>query len=143
MKKILFILAMSASSFAFAASPVNGKTLETFRSTFANASNVSWTEMKKENLVKASFQMYGRDFTAVFSDAGELLATASYIDRSAMPVMLSRKINRMFPGYHVNTVIEKTTADETTYVITLDSEKQGLVVTCTDGDITITKKIKK
>jgi len=148
MKKLLLMLALSASSFAFANAttiePVNQKALQSFKADFTSANDVKWATIEKEELYQVSFKYNNEEIIAIYNPEGELLSTARYIVREALPIMVTTELNKQYNNYIVRTVIERTTNGETSYFVTLESEKSSLIVNAKpSGSISVYKKLAK
>lgn len=145
MKKILLIAATAFVSMASFASvdPVKGRVLEAFRSEFSEAQNVKWTSIDDAGLFQATFKYRDTELSAFYDEAGSLVATARYISKDNLPIMVSKEIREQYPSHVVKTVIEHIANGSTTYHVTLHGEKSSLVVSATPaGNLSVFKKIK-
>lgn len=148
MKKLLLILTISASSFAFASAttidPVSQKTLNSFRTDFSTANDAKWVSVAGEDLYQVTFKYNNEEVIAIYNPEGELLSTARYIVKEALPIMVTTELNKQYNNYIIRTVIERTASGETSYYVTLESEKSSLIVNAkTSGNISLYKKLAK
>ena len=148
MKKLLLILTLSASSFAFASAttidPVNQRTLKSFKTDFSTANDVKWVTIEGQDLYQVTFKYNNEEIIAVYNPEGELLSTARYIVKEALPIMVTTELNKQYGNYIIRTVIERTTNGETSYFVTLESEKSSVVVNAKpSGNISVYKKLAK
>ena len=129
MKKLLLILTLSASSFAFASAttidPVSQRTLKSFKTDFSTANDVKWVTIEGQDLYQVTFKYNNEEIIAVYNPEGELLSTARYIVKEALPIMVTTELNKQYGNYIIRTVIERTTNGETSYFVTLESEKSS------------------
>jgi len=148
MKKLLLILTLSASSFAFASAttidPVSQRTLKSFKTDFSTANDVKWVTIEGQDLYQVTFKYNNEEIIAVYNPEGELLSTARYIVKEALPIMVTTELNKQYGNYIIRTVIERTTNGETSYFVTLESEKSSVVVNAKpSGNISVYKKLAK
>ena len=148
MKKLLLILTLSASSFAFAnaanVNPVNERTLQAFKADFSTANDVTWASIENDGYYRATFKYNNETILAIYSPEGELLSTARYIVKEALPIMVTTELNKQYGTHIIRTVIERTANGETSYFVTLENEKSSLIVQAkTSGSISIYKKLVK
>ncbi len=145
MKKIIVIAAtafISLSSFANV-DPITGKVLQSFRSEFSDAKNVQWKSLDDAGLFQATFSFNNTELSAFYNADGELVATARYISKENLPIMAAKAIAERYPEAKVGNVIEHISNGVTTYHVTLNSEKVGMIVSANaSGDLTVFKKIK-
>lgn len=148
MKKLLLILTLSASSFAFAnaatVEPVSQRILQSFKTDFNAANDVKWITIEDNGLYQATFKYNNEEVIAIYNLEGELLGTARYIVKEALPIMVTTELNKQYGGHIIRTVIERTTNGETSYFVTLESEKTSLIVQAkTSGNLSVYKKLVK
>lgn len=145
MKKILLIAATAFVSMASFASvdPVKGKVLESFRTEFSEAKNVQWKSLEDAGLYQATFQYRNTELSAFYDEAGELVATARYVSRENLPIMVTKAIRETYPEHVVRNVIEHISNGSTTYHVTLHGEKSSMIVSASPGgNLSVFKKIK-
>lgn len=145
MKKILLIAATAFVSMASFASvdPVKGKVLESFRTEFGEAKNVQWKSIDDAGLYQATFQYRDTELSAFYDEAGALVATARYVSKDNLPIMVTKSIRETYPEHVVRNVIEHISNGSTTYHVTLHGEKSSLIVSASPaGSLSVFKKIK-
>jgi hypothetical protein len=148
MKKLLLILTLTASSFAFASAttidPVNQRALKSFNTDFSTANDVKWVAVAGEDMYQVTFKFNNEEVIAIYNSEGELLSTARYIVKEALPIMVATELNKQYKNYIIRTVIERTANGETSYFVTLESEKSSLIVNAKpSGHISVYKKLAK
>src|SRR4029078_9111873 len=98
MKKLLSILTLSAPSFAFASAttidPVNQRTLKSFKTDFSTANDVKWVAVAGDDLYQVTFKFNNEEVIAIYNIDGELLSTARYIVKEALPIMVTPELNK-------------------------------------------------
>jgi len=145
MKKFIIIAATAFVSMASFANvdPVNGRVLEAFRSSFADAKNVEWKSLDESGLFQATFNYQNSEVSAFYSEEGEMVAVARYINKNNLPIMVTKAIQERFADHAIQTVIERISYGSTTYHVTLNSPKSSLmVVVSPSGELAVSKKIK-
>ncbi len=118
MKKIIisFSLLLTAGlSTAFASDDPNPdeKVLETFKTEFITAENVTWT--KQGEYDKASFVLAGRRAIAYFNQAGELEGCMRDIFFDQLPLAVMTAIDKKYANAEIIDVREVSNADGTNY----------------------------
>jgi hypothetical protein len=145
MKKIIVIAAtafVTLSSFANV-DPITGKVLQAFRSEFSDAKNVQWKSLDDAGLYQATFNFRDTELSAFYNVDGELVATARYISKENLPIMVTKAIGERYPEHVVGNVIEHISNGSTTYHVTLNSEKSSMIVSANgSGNLSVFKKIK-
>jgi hypothetical protein len=144
MKKILLIAASFISLASFAnVDPITGKVLESFRTEFADAKNVQWKSLDDAGLYQATFNYRNTELSAFYNSDGEMVATARYISKENLPIMVSKEIAERYPEHIIKNVIEHISNGYTTYHVTLHGVKSSMIVTATpSGSISVFKKVK-
>lgn len=145
MKKFIVIAAtvfVSMASFA-SVDPITGKVLESFRTEFADAKNVQWKSLEDAGLFQATFNYRNAEISAFYDAEGSLVATARYINKANLPIMVTKSIQEKYPEHVMKNVIEHIANGTTTYHVTLHGEKSSMIVSATPaGSLSIFKKIK-
>jgi hypothetical protein len=148
MKK-LFITALAAiaigtSAFAAPAS-ISKKVNAHFRSSFSNASEISWTKTEKFN--KASFLIDNEKIEAFYDTYGDLIGTSKSIQFDKLPKSAIETITSKytFPDYQVLECIEFVNADnEKNYYVSMDKNDATVVLEITKkGMVSLYNKIWK
>jgi hypothetical protein len=145
MKKFMLMAATAFISFTGFANvdPVTGVVLASFRTAFADAKNVQWKSLEDSGLFQATFNYQNTELSAFFNEDGEMVAVARYIDKTSLPIMVTKEIKERYPEHVIQTVIEHIAYGSTTYHITLNSQKSSLVVAVSpSGDFSVSKRIK-
>jgi hypothetical protein len=148
MRKIIICLVVLLSVspaiiYADGKNPVSEIVLRSFQKEFANATNVSWTAMKAENLYHAAFMYNGEAVEALFNEDGELVSTSRLISEHQLPILAIKKLVTDYSRYKIRQVIEFTNDNETAYLATLYNEKETIVLKLSpDGSLQRIKKIK-
>jgi len=145
MKKIFVIAAATFVSLASFANvdPITGNVLNAFRTEFKDAKNVSWKSLDESGLFQATFIYRDSELNAFYNADGELVATARYISKENLPIMVSKAISERYPDHVIKNVIEHTANGTTTYHVTLHGEKSSLIVSSTpSGSLSVFKKVK-
>src|SRR3954447_24357028 len=117
MKPILIAVALLAGTFtkSFASEEpvVQPTVLKSFKTTFANATEVDWSTT--QNLYKADFSLNGRYVTAYYNSDGSMAALTRHISVSELPVILQTAIKNDYKGQWVSDVFEVTNDDGLRY----------------------------
>jgi hypothetical protein len=148
MKKLFVTVAVAVmvgiTSFAADNKKVNQRVLAAFEKEFTTATNVSWEVLKNEDIAHASFIYANEVMEAYFTTEGELIAVARYLSQDRLPLLVSKTLQTQYGKYQFQSASEYMGADATSYIVTLDSEKQTVVVRIyNNGSSEIIKKTKK
>lgn len=144
MKKLIIFLSLFATLSAIASTPpeVNEKVLKAFKETFLKASDVVWYETK--NAYEASFKQSEITAKAIYDKNGNLLSTTRYYYEDNLPVHILSKLKKAYAGKSVFGVTELTVDDQISYYITLEDEKNWLIVKSDSwGFLELSNKYKK
>lgn len=130
MKKLFFaaLLAVTLAGSAFAAdvNKINSVTLNSFKSEFKQASNVTWKT--GADYAKATFTLNNRQMEAFYNLEGELIGSSKNISLDELPVNAKRNFVKQFNGYAVKEAIRFEGIEETGYYIWADNEKESIIV---------------
>lgn len=147
MKKILYaaLIAVFVTTSAFAGVTVNVKITESFKSEFADASNVTWTTGK--DFAKASFILEGEKMEAFYNLDGTAIGVSKAIGLDKLPKTSIRNITKKypFPPYALKECIEFVNADgETKYYVSLEEEAKSKIIleVSANGSVQVYKKSK-
>lgn len=148
MKKLFVTAAMAfmvgITSFAADNNTVSQRVQAAFEKEFTTATNVSWEMLKNEDIAHASFIYANEVMEAYFNTEGELIAVARYLSQDRLPLLVSKTIKTQYGKYEFKSASEYSGADATSYIVTLDSEKQTVVVRIyNNGTSEVIKKTKK
>ncbi len=148
MKKIfvsLSLLLAIATSTAFANVIIidpNPGMEEVFKKEFAGAENVSWSQ--QENYQKATFILAGHRVIAYFNEDNEFAGCIRDILYDQLPLIVTKAIDKKFPGAEMLDVREITNSDGTSYLLRTDwNNKKYKVKITSDGNISEIEKLKK
>jgi hypothetical protein len=148
MKKLFVTVAvavmMGLTSFAADITKVSQRVLAAFEKEFSTATNVSWEALKGEDIYHASF-VYGAEvMEAYYSGEGEMIAVARHLSKERLPLLVSKSIKDNFGKYTFKSASEYMSADSTSYIVTLESEKSTIVARVyNSGMAEVMKKTKK
>ena len=107
MKQIfsLFIAMFALVSSGFANSPeISKPVLNSFRQSFAQATEVAWTEGTE--YYKATFQLYGKTVTAFYNAEGELMAVTRNMSVTELPIALQAELKAAAAGRWITEVFQ-------------------------------------
>jgi len=144
MKKIIFMLAITISSFAAFAGEekVNSKVLNAFSREFAGAKDVKWTTNK--TFYKASFVFNDQYVYAFYQFDGELMAMTRNISSLGLPVKLQTGLKKNYEGYWISELFEVSNSEGTKYYITMEKADSKIVLKSSgDGSWNVFKKSTK
>lgn len=144
MKKLLIILGIAASSFTYANEPVSRKVMDAFATDFAKVNAVQWQSLEASGLYQATFLYNGEELNAFYNEEGEMVGTSRYIKKSQLPLMIQKEIAAKYDAHFITTIIERNLNGATTYFVTIDSNKNALMLQANaTGELSVYKKIKK
>jgi hypothetical protein len=110
---------------------------------FNGASDVKWYSEDNKTYM-AKFTLKEHNVTAYFDKAGSLLATRRYISEEQLPMAVSNRLSKRFPGEQVRWVVEFDSEGSTVYFITTESEKGWKVIKSTaNGECTVQQRLNK
>ena len=148
MKKLFATVAVavlvSLTSFAADITKVSQRVLAAFEKEFATATNVSWEALKSEDIYHASF-VYGTEvMEAYYSGDGEMIATARHLSHDRLPLLVAKSLKENFGKYTLKNASEYMSADNTTYIVTLENEKSTIIARIYNSGLSeVLKKSKK
>ena len=135
MKKISILLslfAVLAVNTAFATSePVSRRVLESFKSTFKTAQDVSWQSSNK--YYRASFSMNDQRIYAYYDGDGYLISVARYISSLQLPVNLFADLKNEYENYWISDLFEESNSDGIHYYVTLENADTRIVLVSSNG----------
>src|SRR5215831_5248567 len=103
MKRILVTLTVLFSLFSlssFAGGGVNSRVLESFKSTFKNATEVDWSV--SQNIYKANFALNGQYAVAYFDASGEFIGVTRNISSTQLPIALQANLKSRYDNYWIS-----------------------------------------
>lgn len=102
-----------------------------FKSKFANASDVEW-KMKEDKYV-AKFDMNNADHFAKFDASGTVIAVGNEIASSELPQVVADAIKKDHAGYTIDDVYKVIEGGNTNYKVSLDGATDRKVLYSSDG----------
>lgn len=125
---IMLVAVISATAFATDGGKVNRAVEQAFSKTFAGAQFVSWKVIKDQNIHQAAFMFHNQRLQAFFDGEGNLIGTGRAIEPTNLPLMVSRSLSARYPGNTISEVVEYVQNEETSYIVTVMTEKAKLIV---------------
>jgi hypothetical protein len=148
MKKITIILTaavmlIAGSAFATEGDNVTAKVKAGFSKDFATAAQVSWE--KNSDFYFANFLLNGKNASAAYNEAGELVGTSQTMGIADLPLDVTLAISEKYGNYKVSPSVTELNYDgKTSYYVTVENDLQTLQLKCDNtGDIVVDKKTKK
>lgn len=124
MKKIFLttlIAAMIGSQvFASDVTKVSYRVLASFKSQFADATDVNWTVT--EEYTKARFTIEGEQVEAFFNASGDVIGTSRKTDLKRLPLSAIQKIRKNYSKYKVTETIEFEFNGERKYFVSVEND---------------------
>ena len=147
MKKIfvslsLLLTAAVSTAFAGIVTRTDPGVEEVFKQEFARAENVNWSQ--QDNYQKATFVLAGHRVIAYFNEENELAGCIRDIMYDQLPLIVTKAIDKRFPGADMQEVREITNSDGTSYLVRAEvNNKKYKVKITSDGNLTGIEKLKK
>lgn len=148
MKKFLVLIAAIGLSFqSFAYDPINEKLIESFKTSFPKAEQVSWQELPTFFLV--TFVESSNLARAYFNKEGVLVQLIRYYKEPQLPFSVLNTIQKQFSGKTIYGVTEVTRGNgeknmETEYHVKLEDARYWTTVKIDiAGLATVTQKLRK
>lgn len=138
-----------ASIFSFANAPLSGDKVSpllkaALEKEFAGAKYVVWESLKKHQLYHAKFVYNNEQVNAFFEQDGNLLAIGRFISTSSLPMNVLKNLQKEYAGFQPKDAVEYVKSGETSYLVTLESEKVRMVIEAyPSGNLYIFKKEKR
>jgi hypothetical protein len=131
MKSLFILLTVVSSllvnnSFATETKEVAQVALQSFKTTFSEATDVTWSV--KGNLFRADFAMSGLYASAYYDTEGVLVATTRNITFTQLPILLQASLKKESKEYWITDLFELTNSEGTHYYITLETADKKLVL---------------
>ena len=134
MKNLLLTALLSAgifaSAFAIDESKISLIVRETFKEEFKETQNVEWSI--KPSCVKASFTYKGEAMDAFYDFSGKKIGASHHVTMLDVPLSSRKKIEAKYPSHRVTEAIEFIGQDENSYYISLENEKETVIVKIND-----------
>ena len=130
MKRLVLTLTIalslvSLSSFANDGN-VNAAALNSFNSSFKNATEVNWTV--SNNIYKANFTLSGQYVAAYYNTEGTMIALTRNISSTQLPIALQANMKNNYEGFWITDLFEMTNDDGTSYYVTLENADSTVVL---------------
>jgi len=142
MKKLFVIIVIFGSAYStslYAQSKTPAIVLSSFRSSFNNAENVSWSSVK--DLYRVDFTLDEQNISAFFDEDGNLIASSRNVTLQQIPMSLKSDLKKNYPDHEVAGLFEVDKEDGITYYATIRNSKNQLSLESTPaGDWIVTKK---
>lgn len=130
MKRLFVTLAIALSFIGLSSfsdsDNVTSKVLESFKSSFKNATEVSWVAMP--DFYKANFTLDGEYVSAFYSFDGRMIALTRYISPAQLPLTLQNTLKKDYEQYWVSDLFEYADDGGTTYYVTLENKDAKIVL---------------
>jgi len=130
MKPILIAVALLAStftkSFASDGPTVEPTVLKSFKTTFANATEVDWSTT--QDLYKAVFLLNGQYITAYYNGDGTMQALSRHISAASLPMMLQTTLKTDYKNLWITDVFEVTNDNGLHYYVTLENADTKVIL---------------
>ncbi|MFL5788846.1 MAG: hypothetical protein ACJ748_12380 [Flavisolibacter sp.] len=121
---IVFSL-ITMSSFADTVT-VSTPVLNSFKSSFKNANDVSWSITG--SMYKANFEMNGQYVSAFYDYSGKLIAMTRNISSFHLPLTLQTEIKSGYEAYWISDLFEVADEQGTSYYVTLENADTKIVL---------------
>lgn len=146
MKRLLVTLTIalsmvSFSSFASGEETVSAKALESFKTSFKSATEVTWSV--SENFYKANFSLNGQYVSAYYDEQGKLMGLTRNISSLQLPIALQAELKKNYENYWITDLFEVANDDGTSYYITLETADTKIVLKSAGSDWTTYQKQRK
>ena len=131
MKKRILTLALMlsvslSSIFANTAEGVNQKVMNTFKTEFATARDVSWESSK--DFAKATFTLNEQVMFAYYSLDGEQIAVSRNLVSSQLPINLLADLKKNYSDFWISDLFEIATKTDTGYYVTIQNGDYTIVL---------------
>jgi hypothetical protein len=130
MKKTLITATCLVTLFSLSAfsvkADVNQKVLQSFRSVFARATNIKWTEFQDHYYV--SFNQNDVLIKANYDLGGNITSSIRYYKEQHLPLYILCKIKKTYSSKTVHIVTEVNDENGTSYFIQLKDEKGWVII---------------
>ena len=124
-----------------AKSGINPLILLRFHETFPNASDETW--VKARNSYVVSFTADGIFNRVYLNRKGKITSQIRYYQEQHLPAEVRRQVKMLNGCFTISSVLEITTALNTVYQVTINSESWVKIVQVTDDEMTILEEHKK
>ncbi|HEU4472142.1 MAG TPA: hypothetical protein VFR58_13715 [Flavisolibacter sp.] len=104
--------------------PVSSAALRSFKRSFSEASDVSWT--KGNQVYKVQFLLNNQYITASYNEQGVLISLEKKIVSTQLPLMLEANLDNVFKGYWITDLVEISTERKIIYTAKLENAHSKL-----------------
>ena len=105
---------------------MNPAALESFNSSFKNATEVNWTITA--TYAKADFAMNGQYVAAYYDITGKLIALTRNISSLQLPITLQASLKNSYENYWISDLFEVANDEGTYYYVTLENSDTKVVL---------------
>lgn len=129
MKRLFLILTVSITLLTAASATDPGVTkpvLESFNSTFKNATDVSWTAV--DNLYKVNFIMNEQHASAYYDQNGKMVALTRNISPRNLPFTLQMSLKKEYSSFWITNLFEFTNEAGTYFMVTIENADSRIVL---------------
>ena len=124
-------------------SPITDKMMQSLQKEFGNASGIGRTGDKDNGLVHARFLYNNEPVEAFFSEDGNLVSVARFIEERQLPILVIKEMMTNYPKYKIREALELTNENDTGYVISASNEKETVILKFSpNGESSRIKRIK-
>lgn len=146
MKKLflsaLIATTVATAAFATDANKISYRVMNSFKSQFNQADNVTWT--LRENFAKATFKQEGKTIEAFYNLNGESIGTSKHISVDELPTNAKRVLAKRYNGYNVTEAIQFDGIDENAYYVSVENDSEKVVLKVDSFDsVSLYKKDRK
>ncbi len=145
MKRLLVTLTIALSFISLSSfandREVSRKAMESFASSFKNATEVTWTVT--DDYFKANFVMNGQYVAAFYDNDGYMLALTRNLSSLQLPIALQADLKKNYDQYWISDVMEVADENGTSYYVTLEDADTKLILKSQSGSWGAYKKQRK
>jgi hypothetical protein len=142
MKKLLLTVCVVITVLFANADVPSKKVLDAFYASFNNVKDVNWYDVA--NGSEASFTSNNIIYRVIYDSEGNIVQCFRYYFQKELPLHVTSKLYKKYPGRHISAVVEETDRDELSYDVTLEDEKTIVLVHVNSfGNIVATQKWRK
>jgi post-segregation antitoxin (ccd killing protein) len=120
---------------------VSAAVINSFNTSFKNASDVQWKE--SGSYFKADFSMNGQYVTAFYDQTGELKAVTKNVSPLQLPVTLQNSLKTSYDEYWISELFELSDNNGTSYYATIEDSDTKIVLKSLGGSWSTYKKVRK
>ncbi len=123
---VLFLAAITTSTVAATAPTVSEKAIKNFKSSFAGAREVLWSE--DNGIYTVRFTNNGIRTRVMYSEDGDFLSSHRYYTEEYLPTDIICKLKKKFPTRKIFGIVEYIIGDEISYYVKMEDEKTWITV---------------